>query len=83
MAPYIDRKERTHLDEGATPVRAGQLNYAITRMVWKYLGEGRSLSYSAINEVIGVLEAVKLELYRRVAAGYEDTKKADNGDVYL
>jgi hypothetical protein len=32
--------------------------------------------------MIGVLECAKLELYRRVAAPYEDAKCEDNGDVY-
>jgi len=33
-------------------------------------------------DAIGALECAKLELYRRVAAPYEDTKIAENGDVY-
>ena len=32
--------------------------------------------------LIGVLECAKLELYRRVAAPYEDDKIDENGDVY-
>jgi len=32
--------------------------------------------------VTGVLECAKLELYRRIAAPYEDTKIEENGDVY-
>jgi hypothetical protein len=35
-----------------------------------------------VNEAIGVLECAKLELYRRVAAPYEDEKIAESGDVY-
>jgi len=35
-----------------------------------------------INAIIGALECAKLELYRRVAAPYEDDKIAENGDVY-
>jgi len=35
-----------------------------------------------INEVIGVLECAKLELYRRVAAPYEERKRIENGEVY-
>jgi len=31
---------------------------------------------------VGVLECAKMELYRRVAAPYEDKKKEENGDVY-
>ena len=32
--------------------------------------------------MVGVLECAKLELYRRMAAPYEDEKIEDNGDVY-
>jgi len=40
------------------------------------------LKYSNLNELIGVLECAKLELYRRVAAPYEDEKALINGDVF-
>jgi hypothetical protein len=40
------------------------------------------MSYQNINELIGVLECAKLELYRRVASPYEDEKIQSNGDVY-
>jgi hypothetical protein len=32
-------------------------------------------------ELIGVLECIKLELYRMVAARYENSKSAENGSV--
>jgi hypothetical protein len=41
------------------------------------------LSYKNINQAIGALECAKLELYRRVAAPYEDKKALINGDVYV
>jgi len=43
---------------------------------------GYKTTYSKINEAIGILECAKLELYRRVAAPYEDVKLRANGDVY-
>jgi hypothetical protein len=55
----------------------GELNYIITRI----LKEAYPLRYFNINRAIGVLEACKLEYYRRVAAPYEDTKIQQNGDV--
>jgi len=45
--------------------------------------EKKGLSYSNVNEIIGALECIKLELYRRVAAPYEDLKIEENGDVYF
>jgi hypothetical protein len=41
----------------------------------------KRVSYTNINAVIGVLECVKLELYRRLAASYEDKKVVENGDI--
>ena len=41
------------------------------------------VSYSFLNDFIGVLECVKLELYRRVATPYEEDKRQENGDVYV
>jgi hypothetical protein len=59
----------------------GELNYLITTLIQEYiLREG--LSYATLNEVIGVLECAKLELYRRVVTPYEDSKIQENGDVY-
>jgi|TARA_R110000824_G_scaffold8760_4_gene39874 hypothetical protein len=66
-------------DEGGT---AGRLNYVISSMIGAILKNDRLLSYARINELIGVLECAKMELYRRVAAPYEDDKSRLNGDVY-
>ncbi len=61
--------------------KPGELNYAITEMLINYLNR-KGVSYTNMNEVIGVLECAKLELYRRMTAPYEDTKIEENGDVY-
>jgi len=66
-------------DDGGT---AGRLNYVISSMVGAILKNDRLLSYTRLNELIGVLECAKMELYRRVAAPYEDDKSRLNGDVY-
>jgi hypothetical protein len=79
--PYIDPDLRPDIDNGlAMPSTVGELNYKITREVDEFLNG--AVNYDAINEVIGVLECAKLELYRRVGAPYEDMKGAANGDVY-
>lgn len=66
----------------------GSMNYVITRLVLQRLyGDkdvivaGKSLSYARINEIIGVLECAKLELYRMHASKYEDMCIVKNGDV--
>ena len=87
--PYIQREERITLrplldefQKHAGDMNAGQFNYLITRMICLIAAKQR-LSYELINRLIGVLECVKLEFYRRGAAVYERTKRHDNGDVYV
>lgn len=84
--PYITEAKRValatsaHVLGNSMPADPGELNYEITRMIQLYLRGERS--YAIFNEVIGVLECAKLELYRRMVAPYEDQKCAENGDVY-
>jgi hypothetical protein len=59
----------------------GALNYIITRLLHEAYGVKASPHYQDFNAAIGVLESVKLELYRRYTAPYEDGKIVDNGDV--
>jgi len=59
--------------------RAGQLNYAVTRLLQEVYTKAR---YDDYNEAIGVLECVKAELYSRAVVGYEAKKERENGDVY-
>lgn len=90
--PYINRDGREDLDlvvdsalktlkrrsgpsfEGSL----GDLNYLFSRIVAAHMGE---VSYGKIAMATGVLENVKQELYRRLAAPYEDEKIAQNGDI--
>lgn len=93
--PYIKQEHRSKLiPQGryAHPTSVGELNYVITAEVNAWITQAHAgikyrdkadLSYSAINAAIGVLECAKLELYRRIAAPYEDKKIIENGDVYL
>ena len=78
--PYITQAARGTLGV-RDPATEGELNYVITRLVDRFLQRyGRG--YTTINQLIGVLECAKLELYRRIAAPYEDVKIQENGDVY-
>ncbi len=80
--PYITQDRRRDIDGGTPPSNAGELNYAITRMVDAYIQANGGIRYARINEVIGVLECAKLEAYRRIAGPYEDIKISESGDVY-
>lgn len=80
--PYIDQGIRASLDEGRKPTKTGELNYLITRLVDAFLVMS-GVNYTSINAAIGALECAKLELYRRIAAPYEDDKARVNGEVYV
>lgn len=89
MMPYIRKDRRGPLDRDIASLvqrleqgeyATGDLNYVITRLVDGFLADQQN--YAAYNEVIGVLECAKLELYRRRVAPYESNKAYDNGDVY-
>ncbi len=86
--PYIKPEKRTKYDKvleeligilKTLPVEEidGEVNYVVTKM----LKEVYPLRYFHLNRAIGVLECIKQEYYRRVAAPYEDTKIKESGDV--
>jgi hypothetical protein len=56
----------------------GDINYTFSRILGGLMGEP---SYSKIALITGVLENIKQEFYRRVAASYENTKINENGDI--
>jgi len=81
--PYIPDKDRTKFDpflKDLKPEAVGELNYAITCACRDYLYR-RGESYETHDLIIGALECVKLEFYRRRTALYEDKKIQINGDV--
>ena len=63
------------------PMKAGELNYAVTSVLVDYIAL-KGKSYQTYNDIIGVLECAKLELYRRLISILEDQKCYENGDVY-
>ena len=85
--PYLDQAHRKwfaglleDLDANAPDTwTPGEFNYVVTKLAQMYMGPK---SYEALERVIGGLESVKLEFYRRAAAPYEDQKIEENGDVY-
>ena len=93
--PYINENARLELDDCIDnmveclthgnnvsneefTVLLGEINYSFTRILTKSMGE---VSYSKIAMVTGVLENVKQEFYRRIAAAYEEKKIVQNGDI--
>ena len=83
--PYIPQEDRRYLDPYVPRhfSSAGELNYFITKCVLHYIRQsGLGVRYHMIATVMGVLENVKQEFYRRVAVPYEESKKELHGDVY-
>ena len=82
--PYIEQEDRAFLCKlmfnilQFDKLTAGDLNYCITKLLLAQ----EPKRYEDYNRLIGVLECVKLEFYRRAVALYEDMKIKENGDVY-
>lgn len=83
--PYIAQADREKfkpaLDALPDISSAGELNYLFTEISLRYL-KSKGLRYQHLNDISGALTNANLELYRRVAADYEDEKIKENGDVY-
>ena len=87
--PYIRKDLREKYNSMIALIRGrteafqcvGELNYLITKILDVYITK-KGLSYTTLNEVMGVLECVKLELTRRKVTPYEKEKCETNGDVY-
>ena len=90
--PYIDKEARDKFEEDLNHLSqnilsVGDMNYCISTLISNFLEdiakvEGK-VGYYHYNQLIGVLECAKLELYRRLVTPYEDIKITDNGDVYF
>jgi len=89
--PYIKDEDRDPIcnviDYVISPIsrqekKAGACNYAITLLLDGVFDTFENPSYDKINTVMGILECVKQEYYRRIAIPYEEAKRRENGDVY-
>lgn len=87
--PYILPVERSQYDDWidnladtlnllAKEMKAGNLNYIVSTLIDKM----RAKRYNDMNSIIGALECVKLEYYRRIVVPHENKKIKENGDVY-
>jgi len=91
MMPYIAKDERDDMDYALNLLKAylevsddlpvGKLNYIVSSLVSHLIGI-YGTSYTIGNNLVGVLECAKQELYRRILIPYEDAKIELNGDVY-
>lgn len=92
--PYITEDKRRTLDTAIIQVLdalrqiqcddpeaslEGTLNYLFTTIILKSYTRN---NYDEHNRIIGLLECIKSEYYRRRVTPYEAQKAFDNGDVY-
>lgn len=77
--PYINDKDR----QKSCLSHEGDLNYRIHELIEIFLNGQKKRGYAQYNTVVGVLECVKQEFYRRAVSTYEDRKKVENGDISL
>ncbi len=87
--PYISRKDRTQYQEVLNTLadlipkdrmlRPGHMNYIVSLLLEKVYGT--ELRYADHNEVMGVLNCIALEFYRRKTSPYEDLKIKEEGDL--
>lgn len=89
--PYIKKEDRKKFINDETGIdymsviadnidNPGDFNYVITCLMQDYLVKN-GLNYQHLNNLLGAIEGAKLEMYRRIAASYEDKKIDQNGDV--
>ena len=88
--PYIKKEDREKYEAcinyivqelNKLPIEKveGELNYIISSILkWFYRTKPKYFNY---NRMIGLLECIKLEAYRRWVAPYEDIKMEENGDI--
>ena len=89
--PYIKQEIRNQLDEEINLIsnkiksfsddeKEGILNYTISRILSNSLPTNQ-WRYKYINRTVGILECIKLEFYRRLAAPYENNAIKTNKDI--
>lgn len=84
--PYIPKKDREKIDphidklfEAVKDQPIGELNYAISKLIWKLFDSKKG--YTTACYLAGTLILVLFEFIRRRLNSYEDTKITENGDV--
>lgn len=84
--PYIHHRLRERYErflkliEQLMTLAPGHLNYVISKLCHIYIIR-KGLSYSVINEVIGILECAKTSLIETVLLPYEKIKMKENGNI--
>ncbi len=78
--PYIPQESRLEMDEWLrkiSMVTNGEKAYVITKLLLK----GTPVNYTGYSLMVGVIETVKLELFRSIVGPYEEERKERNGEL--
>jgi hypothetical protein len=85
IMPYIPKDNRHDLLESSIhelmnlEMSSGDMNFIISSLIWSKFNKNKK--YATANELMGILECVKMEFYRRMVAPYEDMAIQKNGDL--
>ncbi|MDZ4786813.1 MAG: hypothetical protein SGJ02_12135 [bacterium] len=87
--PYIKRESRKQYQNSVSEIarlvpldameRPGHMNYIVSLLIEKVYG--KNMRYAQHNEVVGVLNCIQQEFYRRKTVPYEDQKIESEGDL--
>ena len=81
--PYIKPENRTKfnspIEDVVAALTVNEQFDVISSVVWELFK--KNPRYSTANNLMGVLECVKAEFYRRQVANLEDRKIIENGDI--
>lgn len=78
--PQLDRVALTPVSE-RVPTSTGELNFQISLLLESYIRHNGK-SYGTCSSAVAACQDAADEFKRRVLAPYEDSKIAENGDVY-
>jgi len=79
--PYIPQNRRKKAGESVFNCKdLGELCYHITDDILGYMGN--SPHWQDYAGILGMLESIKMEIYRRLIADHEDVAIERNGDVF-
>lgn len=83
--PYVEDDKKIKVDLAIHDLvsnikfySVGQINYALSKILIAYDPQ----HYLDHNTLIGLLECVKLEYWRRMVVPYEEKKRQINGDIF-
>lgn len=83
--PYVKEENREKFDVDIASLSEkvtceGDLNYIISVLMHDRLSK-IGLNYQNANNLVGMLECAKMELYRTIIAPYENIKMDENGRI--